>query len=61
MKIILKDNYDSETKSDILVAENVLPYHAEKIVKLLNSTEDPEGAVYYKAVPDDYVLFEFTP
>jgi hypothetical protein len=59
MKIIGVDNYARENVDDILVAENVSEYYAKLIVKKLNIGGDESR--FYKAVNDDYVLYEYDP
>lgn len=61
MKIIVVDNYNREHVSDILVAGTVSKYFAELIVNKLNASEGEHSDTYYKAVPDDYVLYVFDP
>ena len=61
MKIIAKGNYDSENRSDFLIATGLNEHYASLIARLLNAHE-PEGAEYfYVAVEDDYVLYEWKP
>jgi hypothetical protein len=59
MKIIGKDNYDRETISDVLVAENVTKYYANLIVTLLNNSPVVGENDFYVAVADDYQLYKF--
>lgn len=62
MKIIRVDNFNRESVSDSLVAENVSEYYAKIVVKLLN--EKLSGCTspnYYRAVEDDYKLYKFEP
>lgn len=59
MKIIRVDNFDRESVSDKLVCKNVNEYYAKRIVELLNEREHESSSDFYKAVPDDHVLFEF--
>ena len=59
MKIIQVDNFDRESISDILVAENVHKEYIKTIVRTLNTKYSGDYAEnYYKAVEDDYKLFE---
>ena len=55
MKIIAKDNYDRETISDYLVAENLNDYYGKMITNLLNRTASD---TFYEAVEDDYKLYD---
>jgi hypothetical protein len=60
MKIIAKSNFDNESVSDILVAENVPQNYALQIVKLMNDHLTSEtGPYYYHVVEDQYKLYEF--
>lgn len=59
MKIIRKDNYDRETRSELLVASGLNSYYATQIVELLNSDPKRDDSDYYAAVYDDHVLYEF--
>jgi hypothetical protein len=62
MKIIGKDNFDRDEVSDVLVAVNVSETMAPIIVDALNSrSSGPQADRFYKAVPDDYKLYEFNP
>lgn len=62
MKIICKDNFDRDSVSDTLVAENVSEYYAPIIVNFMNSKLSGEhSSDYFAAVPDDYVLYVFKP
>lgn len=62
MKIILRDNFDRETRSDVLIASNVDPFWAKRIAKLLNAEEkDPDTPNFYDAVEDDYKLHKWEP
>lgn len=61
MKIIAKDNFDRDNVSDILIAENVNEFNANHIAKLLNDSEGAMSPYYYKAVEDDYKLYDGSP
>ena len=61
MKIICKDNYDRETVSDSLVAENLSGYYAELIARLLNQHFGEESQGFFEAVPDYHKLHTFEP
>ena len=62
MKIIGVDNFDRENHSDVLVAESLNEYYVKEIVKFLNDKYDSEYAPYYfRAVSDNYKLYEFKP
>lgn len=62
MKIIAVSNFDNESVSDVLVAENVSEYYAKHIVEFLNGkfsgTSSPN---YYRVVSDDHKLYKFEP
>lgn len=55
MKIVGKDNYNRETVSDVLVAENVKEHYGKRIVKFLN---ERNSNTYYELVEDDYKLYD---
>lgn len=59
MKIIKKDNFDREMVSEVLICEHVNPNYAAKIIDGLNSDENSSD--WFKAVPDDYELYQFKP
>lgn len=57
MKIIIKDNFDTGTKSDELICSNVKSkYWAEKIVNIMNEKYGRTDN-YFCLVEDDYVLY----
>ncbi len=47
MKIIAKDNFDSGTKSDKRIAENVAPFYAEFFAAALNKRFSGENEPYF--------------
>ncbi len=62
MKLIMVDNFNSEARSDVLIAERLSDAWAEKIAGLLNEKLSGEHAPdFFRAVPDSYVLYTFTP
>ncbi len=62
MKIICKDNFDRETRSESVVAENVPEYYIELLVEALNAKHSGEHSEnWFKAEPDDYQPYEFEP
>lgn len=62
MKIIAVSNFDNESVSDELVAENVTEYYAKRIVDFLNGKFSGTTALYYyRAVSDDHKLYKFEP
>ncbi len=61
MRVIMTDNFDRENVSDSIVAENLNEFYAELIAKLLNGKGDDYTQEYYKAVADDYKLYQFEP
>lgn len=61
MKIIVKDNFDRESVSDRLIAENVSEHWAERIVDAMNAREHEHSPDFFKAVPDDYELYVYDP
>lgn len=61
MKIIRTDNFDRETVSDKLIATTDNSYYASLIARLLNEKQGVYRQHYYKAVEDDYQLYEYEP
>ena len=62
MKIVKIDNFDRDFISDELIAENVLKYYADEIVKMLNSQcSGSNSPDYFEVKPDDYKLYTFEP
>lgn len=61
MKIICIDNFDRETKSDILICDSVTDYWGTLIVKLLNQNTRQESDQFFRLVTDDYKLYKFEP
>ena len=60
MKIIKIDLYNRKSVSDVLVATNVSDYYAYVIVQMLNKILGSiSPADLYRAVEDDYKLYEF--
>lgn len=57
MKIVVADNFNTETRPEVLVAENVHKYWGPKIVEMLNEKEGPNSIYFHKLVPDDYKLY----
>lgn len=62
MKIIQKDNFDRDTQSENVIAENVSEYFAKLICELLNERiSGPNANSFYKAEPDTYKPYEYEP
>jgi len=62
MKIIKIDNFDRDSVSDELIAENVSAYYIEFIVEELNQKYSGSTSPYFfMAVPDDRTLYKFEP
>ena len=59
MKIVGVSNYDNESVSDFVVAENVVRGCIKRMCKALNN--GPNETYFFKAVEDDYVLYEQEP
>lgn len=60
MKVVLKDNYDREHISDILVAENVPEEYAHHIAEALNrKVASPDEFFFVES--DTYKLHVFEP
>ena len=60
MKIIKVDNFDRETVSDFLVAENVNMFWGALIVELIN-TGHRNSPDYFRLVENDHVLHVWEP
>jgi len=62
VKIVRVDNYDRETRSERLVAENIRNDREAKIM-LQALREDPEreDQDWFSVKPDEYVLYVFDP
>ena len=62
MKIIVVDNFDRESESDTLVAENVNKYYGEFIVDFLNDKfSGDSSSEWFRLVEDNHKLYEFEP
>jgi hypothetical protein len=62
VKIICKDNYDRDTESDRLIAENIPCERMAKVMAdALNAAESASTENFYEAKPDDYKLHTFEP
>lgn len=62
MKIICVDNFNRESRSDNLVAENVNAYYAKFIVEKLNENlSGDQSPNFYRVVTDNYKLYTFEP
>ena len=62
MKIIGMDNFNREHISDILIAENVSDYWAQRIVKHLNEKYDGEHSPhFFKTITDHEKPYKFEP
>lgn len=64
MKIIAVDNFDKETRKDILVAENIKSkIFGEIMVNCLNDKlcDHPDAPLFFKLVEDDCRLHEWKP
>lgn len=62
MKIIRVDNFDRETVSDALIAENVSVEYAQIITKFLNEKYSSNiSPIFFRAESDDYKLYKYEP
>lgn len=61
MKLICKDNYNRESISDSLIAENVSEFWANQIKTALNDKMGENSSTFVDAVQDDYELYQFEP
>lgn len=60
-KIIARSNFDDETVSDLLIADNITSkYYGEKMIKSLNGS-DMYDKYIYELVSSDYKLYEWEP
>ncbi|KKL62672.1 hypothetical protein LCGC14_2182840 [marine sediment metagenome] len=59
LKVIQTDNFDTESVSDVLVAENVSSERLGKIMTdaLNEKLSGSNSSVYFKLVEDDFKLF----
>ena len=62
MKIIKKDNFDRDSVSDVLIAENVDEHWSEIMASLLNQNFSGSNvADWFVSKPDDYKLYVYNP
>lgn len=62
MKIICKDNFDRETRSESLVCDNIKDRSlADLMVKALNQQGGPYSEEFYVVKEDDYKLYVYEP
>lgn len=62
MKLIKVDNFDRESVSDVLIAENVNPHYADEIVVFLNDRHSGDNSPdYFKLVEDGKKLYVYNP
>lgn len=61
MKVICVDNFNRDWMPDQLIKENLTPIEAEALAKKKNRKEGKYTDIYYRAVEDDYELYEFEP
>lgn len=62
MKIVRTSNYDLESVSEVLVAENINNAYGIFLRDQLNHRYSGEHAPdFFKLVDDDYVLYKFEP
>ena len=59
MKIIWRDNYNRDEKSEYFIAKGMTTYNAERIAKLLNQVEGGLTENYFVAVHDNYQLYKY--
>lgn len=57
-KLIAIDNFGRETVSDRLVLSNITMEEAEETAKKFNEASGENAFDYYKAVEDDYILYD---
>jgi len=61
MKIIAKSNFDLETFSEYIIADNLNQYYGKLIEKFLQDKVKEDDAVYPILVKDDYEIYEWQP
>jgi hypothetical protein len=62
MKIVAHSNFDNESVSDLLIADNVHPYYGLKLIDFLQDKLSTTYSKYYfKLVDKDYKLYTFEP
>ena len=61
MKIIATSNFDNESVSDLLIAENINEYYSILIADYFNSRIKYDDKYFYKPVMNDYKLYKFEP
>lgn len=61
MKIIGRSNFDSDTVSGILIAENVNEYYGKIILSALEEKVTEHSIYYPFIVEDSYVLYRWEP
>lgn len=62
MKIIKKDNLDRYVVSDILIAENLTEFWAERICSFLNEEYAEDfGPDFFAVEKDEYLLYIYNP
>ena len=62
MKIVCKDNFDRETKSEILVCDNIQNMLlAQLMVNALNKQGGLNSQEFYTVEDDSYELYEYEP
>lgn len=62
MKIIVVDNFNRESVSDVLIAEKTPDYYADFITTALNKKYSGDNSPdFFKVVEDDYKLYVFEP
>ncbi len=57
MKLIAVDNYARENVADQLVAENITDFYANFLAESANRNTTKDSDRYFKAVPDNHVLW----
>ena len=60
MKVIIRDNFDREDRSDRLYLENLTEEKANEIVRNKNLEQQEDSEDFYVAVPDEYKLYDHT-
>lgn len=61
MKVVGVSNFDKETVSDLLIAENVILTWAVRFAKLCNEFVGDDNRYHFVVKLDDYKLYKWSP
>lgn len=60
-RVVCKDNYDSETRSEFWVSEPMSKEAAQALANQKNERAGEHSSDYFQAVQEDYKLYKFEP